>query len=441
MSGVFQVGFGRTNITPAFGVPLAGYGNTHLRISETVLDELMVSCVAIRDSEGNDLLLFSQDLVDSLWEKEVRLCVSNATGIPTDHIILAATHTHCGPDQSSELDSIQRWKPEYLHQVVLAAQTAVADRAEARIYIGKTETENLSFVRHYLMSDGSYAGDNFGDFENNIIVDHARKVDPQLQVIRFDRSRAGKRSVLMVNWQCHPMFNARLIWKKVSADYIGSTRAYVEENTEDLFVFFQGAAGDHSSRSKIDEEVRTKDCEEFGKLFGDYVLCATENMKQLEVAPVQLKQIRFEGKINHTMEDKLAQAQEVENLYRKTERDTGNVLAREYGFSSVYHTNAILRRSQYAATRTMELSVIRIGALAFVTAPCEVFGSYGQRLKAVSPYETTFILTCCNGRHGYIPNVQSHEYGCYESHTGNFTKETGDEMVDTYITALHELNT
>ena len=441
MSGAFQVGFGRTNITPTFGVPLAGYGNTHLRVSETVLDELMVSCVAIRDGAGNDLLLFSQDLVDSLWEQEVRQRVSDATGIPTDHIILAATHTHCGPDQSSDLESIQRWKSEYLQQVVLAAQAAIADRTEAQIYIGKTETENLSFVRHYLLSDGSYGGDNFGDFVNNTVVAHAREVDPQLQVIRFDRSGAGKRSVLMVNWQCHPLINARMIWKNVSADYIGTTRDYVEEHLGDLFVFFQGAAGDHSNRSKIKGEVLTEDCKEFGKLLGDYVLGATENLTLLQPAPIRLKQVQFEGKINHDLENRLEQAQEVEDLYRKTDRDTGNVLARKYGFSSVYHTNAILRRSQYAATRTMELSAIRIGSLAFVTAPCEVFGSYGQRLKAESPYEATFILTCCNGRHGYIPNVQAHEYGCYESHTGNFTKETGDEMVDTYITALHELNT
>lgn len=29
MNPTFHVGFGRTDITPAFGVPLAGYGNPH----------------------------------------------------------------------------------------------------------------------------------------------------------------------------------------------------------------------------------------------------------------------------------------------------------------------------------------------------------------------------------------------------------------------------
>ena len=324
-------------------------------------------------------------------------------------------------------------------QVILAVEAALADLADAEIYIGQTKTENLSFVRHYLMNDGSYAVDNFGDFVNNTPVAHAREVDPQLQVIRFDRSSTGKQSVLMVNWQCHPMWDARLVRKNVSADYIGTTRDYLEEKTGDLFVFFQGAAGDHSTRSKFPEEVRAKDATEFGGLLGDYVIEVAGDLKKLDTAPIQVKQTIFEGNINHTMEDKLDLAQEVENLYRKTDRDTGNKLAWEYGFSSVYHTNAVLRRSKYAATKTMEITAIRIAQLSFVTAPYEMFGSHGIQIKAGSPYESTFVLGYCNGSYGYIPNTHAYDYGCYESHTGNFTRETGDELVATYISMLKDL--
>lgn len=427
------------NITPAFGVPLAGYGNTHLRISNHILDPLLVSCVAIRDEQGNDLLLISQDTVDSAWAKDVRQTLNAATGIPVDHIIVAATHTHCGPDKNSNLESIQKWKPEFLCQVTLAAKAALADKAKAEIFIGETKTKNLSFVRHYIMSDGSYAGDNFGDFQNNAIVDHARQVDPQLQLIRFDRSAAGKQSVLLVNWQAHPMVNARMIEKNISADYIGTTRDYVEEKSGDLFVFFQGAAGDHSTRSRIPSEIRTKDCREFGMLLGDCVIRATGDMKQLEAAPIRVKQTIFAGKVSHTMEDRLTDAQEVEDLYRKTDWDTGNALAWQYGFSSVYHTNAILRRSKLGAVIPMEITAIRIGQLSFVTAPCELFGCFGSRIKEGSPYASTFILTCCNGRHGYIPNAQAYDYGCYESHTTNFARQTGDELVETYAAMLESL--
>jgi len=434
-----KIGFGRTKITPAIPVPLAGYGNTHLRVSERVVDDLWASCVAIRDAEDNDLLLISQDLVNSVWEKDVRQLLSRETGIPTTHIFLASTHTHCGPDQNSRAESILAWKPYYQNQVLLAAQEALADLAEGDVFIGKTETENLSFVRHYLMSDGSYGGDNFGDFVNGTPVRHAREVDPLLQVIRFDRSEAKKPGILMVNWQAHPMWNCRLIWKDLSADYIGTVRDDLEERLGDRFLFFQGAAGDHSTRSKFPEEVRAKDCKDFGKLLGDCVLRAVKTMKKVDVAPIRVRQMLFEGKINHSMEDRLKQAREVETLYRKTDRDTGNRLAWEYGFSSVYHSNAILRRSNYEKIRTMEISAVRIGPLVFVAVPYEMFGSHGSAVKAASPYESTFVLGYCNGAYGYIPNQEAYDYGCYESHTGNFSRETGDELVQAYLTMLLEL--
>ena len=44
----FCAGFGRADITPTNSVPLAGFGNTEMRMSRRVLDPLYVSCVAGR---------------------------------------------------------------------------------------------------------------------------------------------------------------------------------------------------------------------------------------------------------------------------------------------------------------------------------------------------------------------------------------------------------
>ena len=102
----FQVGFGRTDITPEDSVPLAGYGNTSKRMSTTLLDYLYASCLAITDPEGETVLLYSQDLVNSSQTETVRQAVSQATGVPEDHIMIAATHTHSAPDQSSSHENI-----------------------------------------------------------------------------------------------------------------------------------------------------------------------------------------------------------------------------------------------------------------------------------------------------------------------------------------------
>lgn len=435
---MLQVGYARTVITPKDPVPLAGYGATMHRISETILDELQLTCVALTDENNKTVLMISQDLISSHWHMEAREAISEATGLPTQSIIVAGTHTHSAADQLSPHESILAWKPLYVQQAVAAAKAALEDRSESSVFAGQTQTDRLNFVRHYLLSDGSYGGDNFGDFKNNTIVDHAEPNDPQMQVIRFHRE--GKQDVIMVNWQAHPTLTGGVDKKDMSSDFIGSTREYVEAASGALFVYFTGAAGNHNAKSRIKEEMRTMDNQEFGKLLGNYVLNILQNMKKVTASNIQTKQSIFEGKINHTMEEKLEQAKEVSQLYKATDRATGNALARTYGFTSVYHAGAVVRRSKLGETGKLELNALSIGDVSFVTIPNEVFAAHGMRMKAESPFGTTFVISCCNGANSYLPTNKAYDYGCYESYTGKFARGTGDRVADTLISMLKELH-
>ena len=60
-AATYQVGYGRANITPEYSVPLAGYGNTSMRMSTSFQTYLYSNCVAISDGE-NTLLMFNNDL-------------------------------------------------------------------------------------------------------------------------------------------------------------------------------------------------------------------------------------------------------------------------------------------------------------------------------------------------------------------------------------------
>ena len=433
----FQVGFGRTDITPEDSVPLAGYGNTSKRMSTTLLDYLYATCLAITDPEGETVLLFSQDLVNSSQTERVRQTVSQVTGVPEDHIMVAATHTHSAPDQSSSHENITFWKIKYLESMVKAAELALADRAEASFFAGSTQTEQLNFIRHYLLSDGSYGGSNFGDFANNTIVDHAAQVDAQVQLLKITRS--GKKDILLANWQAHPLLSGGLTTPDISADFIGSARSYLEEQTGGYFVYFTGAAGNTNPTSRISEETRTSDHKEYGKLLGDCILPALEQLTALETGDIKLTQLQTACAINHQMEDKLEEAKEVAALYAATDRDTGNVLARQLGFSSVYHANAVIRRAKLEESRLVEMCAVSMGDFSFIAAPYEMFANHGVYIKENTPFSMTFVISCCNGAQGYIPSAEAYDYGCYESHTGNFTRETGDILAAEYVAMLKKL--
>ena len=432
-----QVGFGRIEITPQASVPLGGYGNTDKRKSQQVLDPLMATCVAITDENLQTLLLISLDLGNSSDVIKIRELVAQATGIPEDHIMVAATHTHSAPDLYSKDENTLAWKDYYTPRVAMAAEAAMEDRSAAKIYFGKTETKGMNFVRHYLLSDGSYGGDNFGDFKQNTIVDHAAPNDPGMQVIRFVRDSA--KDIVMVNWQAHPTVTGGILKTDLSADFIGSTRSFIEDTTGDLFIYFTGAAGNQNYKSRIPGETPTDDNTEYGKLLGAYVLEAQECMDQVKDSRIKSIQMTFSGQIDHTMEEKLEQAKEVRQLFLKEGRVAGNQLARQYGFSSVYHAGAVVRRSSWEKTRNMELNAYSIGEISFIAAPYEMFAAHGAYIKENTPFPMTFVVSCCNGANSYLPTTAAYDYGCYESHNGNFVRGTGDTLAETFVSMLGEL--
>ena len=130
----FKAGFGRVNITPSYSVPLAGYGNTLTRMSTGFASYLYVTCVAVTDANDQTVLLFSCDLIGlaDYYAAELRTAISAATGVPSENIMLACTHTHSGPDIR---DTVTREHPYYAffrEQLVKAAAEAMdaAFRAE-----------------------------------------------------------------------------------------------------------------------------------------------------------------------------------------------------------------------------------------------------------------------------------------------------------------------
>jgi hypothetical protein len=87
------------------------------------------------------------------------------------------------------------------------------------------------------------------------------------------------------------------------------------------------------------------------------------------------------------------------------------------------------------------LQALRIGDLAIVTVPFEVFVEMGLELKAKSPFQRTFTVSLANGAYGYLPTVAHHELGGYETWLGTNPVEVqaAPKIVDTLLRMLGEL--
>jgi hypothetical protein len=85
------------------------------------------------------------------------------------------------------------------------------------------------------------------------------------------------------------------------------------------------------------------------------------------------------------------------------------------------------------------ITVARLGGIAFVGLGGEVFNDLGKAIKANSPFHPTFVLTHCNGAAGYVPTEASYPAGGYEVESSQFAPGSGEKIVQEALRMLKEL--
>ena len=367
-------------------------------------------------------------------------------GIPVEQIVIAATHTHSGPDYGANHPGTAPAKQLYTDGILAAAKKAMEDRAPARIEIGTTNTDGLNFVRHYEMNDGTYSGDNHGSTESGY-KGHATEADTQMQIIRYVREGEDKKDIVTVNWQAHPKMSStsststgRECKYMLSSDFIGTTRQYVEEAANCHFIYFQGASGNMNPISSIPGETKEDDCVKYGKLLSDAIVAGLDGLKETAGGTIAAKKYTYTAPIDHSEDDKVAQAQKISDYWtQNNDFATCVKMGKEYDIYSPYHASAILTRSRSQGDVSIDIYAVSAGGISFVAAPYEMFDTNGKFIKENTPFDMTFILGYANSHLSYIPSSEAFEYGCYEVDVRRYGKGAAEELADQYVAMLKEL--
>jgi hypothetical protein len=216
-----RVGYGERTVTPPLGVDLCGYGFHLDRRAESVLDDLKARAVFL-ESGGQRLVLVGCDVIGFTVEDAdaLRARIGTSLGLPRTHVLIAATHTHCGP-ATMPLPGLGDMDAAYMDRlrtlVVEAAEEAAAAPAAAEFSYALEAVEPLGFNRRKM----NFCG-----------------VDPVLKAAIF---RTAGRKVYLLNYACHAVVFGRR--PHVSADWPGAVVRAVEE-AGDRAVVFQGFCGD-----------------------------------------------------------------------------------------------------------------------------------------------------------------------------------------------------
>lgn len=430
-----QAGFGRVDITPDFSVGLDGYHNEDTRFSEGVRDPIYITCIAIKE-DAETILIFEADLVSvNDWLAE-KICekVCPATGIPAEKIFCGATHNHSGPATYAEHETSARFRELLTASAVTAAKEALQDLAPAEMLSATKFVKGLTFVRHYLMEDGSYAGSNFGDNKLKYIA-HAAEADPRLLLLQF--ARKDKPSIVMMNWQAHNDNVASVGARFISSSYAGQVRAEFEEETGMHFVLVMGAAGNQNPNSFITEERHAyTDYVSYGHKMAEQALETMKELKPVTGRGIVTKRVVFEAPVNHTWDHKLQEAEEILDIWKKAGKKEGDALAKKYDFSSAYHARYVCVRAAMGPTTPVVLNAFRIGDMGFVTTPNDTFSHVGLHVRFYSPFAETMFIT---GNCRYMANMASYDYRSYEADTSLYAKGTAEKIADKLVDMLESI--
>jgi len=383
---VLKVGYGRADATPDEAVSL---DNT-VMLSPTE-DRFFVTCVALTDENDTTVLLFHLDLKEpSAITSYARGRISKETGVPVQNIILATTHNHRAPTLDLNTYSSEMYGESYKEWMLQAAVAAMDDRKPAKTYITSKQVANSTFVRHFILKDGSYGG--WARYGRDA-VSTLYEADSTLQLIKF--TREGGKDVILMNWQGHPMSNVNNAGELRSD--VDVYRRILEKELDCHFAYFLGASGDvaynMSARNITSQPWYNNDYVKRGTELAQHAITAADSFREVKTSALQL-------------------------LSKKV----------PIGFGDG------------SSTLDITTEAISFGDIAFVIVPYEMFNINGTAVKNDSPFEMTFVSTLTNGNASYIVADHAYDYDCYERSRANYVRGSAEKLADEYVAMLKQLH-
>ena len=227
-------GAAKTQITPEIG----GLLQSGMTVTSTgVLDDLYSTAVVLDDGStkvalvGNDLIYMEASLAAA-----IRARIAAQTGIPGDHVLLNASHTHSGP--SISVLSPDPVDMEYREWVIqrIADTVARADAALEPASLAIGEAEGLFAINRRKVVDGT----------SSMLPNYEDTVDNRARVLRVDRLDGSVLAILF-SVACHGTGFDYRGNPVIGGDYISPAKDEIERSfaTEGapIAVFLTGCGG------------------------------------------------------------------------------------------------------------------------------------------------------------------------------------------------------
>ncbi len=434
-----KAGFAKVNVNPMMGIGLDGYFN--IRLSDGVLDDLEIVALALEANGKKALMLCIDNLgIEQGLNKKMREHITEVTGVPTDAIYLAATHSHTAPYLHDTDYLNEELEKEYerfvFHRMADVAAAAIADLKPAKMGWGVGQAPNIAFVRRFRMKDGSVRTNPGVD--NPDIVEPIGLIDERVSVLRFDRE--GAETLVLVNFANHPDVVGG---NKISADWPGLLRGQVEKSLDHVkCIFFNGAQGDinhvnvHPRGGYLNDMFMDFDDVARGYGHARYiarvvtggVLQVFDKVQYVDVEDITYLQKTMRIPSNTPDPADLPEARKIDEMHQAG-RDEELPYKGMLLTTMVAQAARMLRLEHGPEYFDMPLSGIKLGPVAFIGIPGEPFNGIGRALKETEDYDLVIPTCVTNGYQGYFPMKDAYDEGGYEAGTSSFRAGCAEQII------------
>ncbi len=398
MSENLFVGVGRRVITPEIGCQLYGYRPDIL--STSVHDDLTATAFYFRQG-GTEAVMVSLCvcLLQTALSEKITGLIEKITCIPKDNCLLHATHTHTGPNVSGTFG----WgdiDEDYCNKIFIPGiLNAVEDArrnscpAKVKISAGKSKV-GINRRELNLHNDVCLGQNPWGVF------------NPEMTVVSF-ASEDDKALGHIIHYGAHGTVAG--LSTEISRDWSGGMVDSVERNFGGIAAFFNGPEGDVGPR--ISNGETTSDMRYLSEVAGVAATDAVAICRKRE--PYRNADLSVVTEILQIPLDKRVPLEVAYEQYDKYKENTVNL----DGAKGKYYENVIDSYEKNfvdKASRPVKQTIIRIGDVAFVSFPYELFSEIGMRIAQKSPVTHTLSLSNTNGSEGYFVTEDQICRGGYE---------------------------
>jgi neutral ceramidase len=420
---IFQAGIACVDITPALGVSIAGH--MHDRLATGVHDPLHVRCLVLDNGDVRlvlgmvDNCLVPRPVLDAAKQR-----IQEQTGISPGHVLLAATHTHTGPTLTSvfQSDPVPGYGDFLVGRIAEGVALAVQNLEPAQIAWGKGEVPDEVFNRRWHMKPGSIPANPFGETTDKVrmnppcadenLMEPSGPTDPAVPFIALRRPNGAPLAVL-ANYALH--YIGGTDGNVFSADYFGcfaeALAKLIKQDQGDAPLLAMMSNGASANINNINFRVAGTPAAPYERMravadkVAREVHARYQELSFVDWVPLAAATEDITLGVRKPNEEELERAKAIVAAAAGPEMKTmEEIYARETVFMAAYPD-----------TVPVLLQALRIGDTGIAAIPCEVFVEIGLALKAASPFPLTFPIELANGYNGYLPTVEQHALGGYET--------------------------